>query len=298
MPTWDEILQVTTRQPALEQIDYYLSKMSEYTGHTTICYISAFSVIRENVPQPFHSIVDQDMQAFMTCSNKVSKDCLDLIIHTPGGDYEATKRLIYYLHSIYKYIRVFVPHLAMSGGTLIACAADEIWMGPYSSLGPTDPQILLEDKYIPIGAIINEFERAFAETIENPKKALIWTTRLNMIPSGLYAALENMRDNSNEYLKELLLKRNCKGMTERAIEDTVRVLNGFKYHTSHGRGLTIENAKNLNLNVRDLKDDDTLEDFVLSIYHSCTIFFQTSPAQKIIANNKQKRYIINYNPPR
>ena len=44
-----------------------------------------------------------------------------------------------YLLSIDKHIHVFIHHMAMSGGTLMACAADEIYMGPYSSLGPTDP---------------------------------------------------------------------------------------------------------------------------------------------------------------
>jgi ClpP class serine protease len=36
---------------------------------------------------------------------------------------------------------VFVPHFAMSGGTLIALAADEIVMSAHAVLGPIDPQI-------------------------------------------------------------------------------------------------------------------------------------------------------------
>jgi ClpP class serine protease len=79
----------------------------------------------------------------MTCSKGTKKDCLDLVVHSPGGDYEATKRIIHYLREVYQRIRAFVPHMAMSGATLIACAADEIYMGPYSSLGPTDSQVFI-----------------------------------------------------------------------------------------------------------------------------------------------------------
>ena len=38
-------------------------------------------------------------------------------------------------------VTAFVPHYAMSGGTLIALAADEIVMSEYAVLGPVDPQL-------------------------------------------------------------------------------------------------------------------------------------------------------------
>jgi hypothetical protein len=49
------------------------------------------------------------MQGFMTCSNKVKKETLDLILHAPGGDLEATKRIITYLRKIYKEINPSLP---------------------------------------------------------------------------------------------------------------------------------------------------------------------------------------------
>ena len=139
MPTWDKILKEVQDLSPVKIFEKYITALSRKTNRTTICYMSAFSVIKPPVPSPFHAIIDQDIQGFMTCSKDVDKNKLDLILHTAGGDYEATKRIINYLHETYKHIRVFVPHMAMSGGTLIACAADEIYMGPYSSLGPTDP---------------------------------------------------------------------------------------------------------------------------------------------------------------
>ena len=182
MPTWDKILIEVNNCTPIIVIDKYVKSLSEHRKRTAICYIAAFSVVKPPVPSPFHSIIDQDMQGFMTCSKKCDKKGLDLLIHTPGGDYEATKRIIEYLHGIYKNIRTFIPHMSMSGGTMIACASDVIFMGPYSSLGPTDPQILLKDRYVPMNAIIQEFKNAFKEVSADPSKALLWNERLKQIP--------------------------------------------------------------------------------------------------------------------
>jgi hypothetical protein len=293
MPTWDKIFSEVQQLPnSLAIVEKYISQLSELTKRTTICYMSAFSVIKPPVPQPFQSIIDQDMQGFMTCSKDTQKESLDLIIHTPGGDYEATKRIINYLQSIYKYIRVFIPHMAMSGGTLIACGADEIFMGPYSSLGPTDPQILLDEGYVSVNAIINEFIQAFKEVSTDPSKALLWNERLKKVPFGQLKAIENMRDNSLKYLVELLQKRNCIGKEIETVNGIAESLNGI--HSSHGEGIPLSCAEKMQLNVKDLSKEKELEDLVLSIYHAATILFQQSTVQKIIINQNKVSYINNY----
>lgn len=66
---------------------------------------------------------------------------LDLVLHTPGGLVVASLQIARALKLHKAKTTVFVPHLAMSGGTLIALAADEIVMCPHAVLGPVDPQI-------------------------------------------------------------------------------------------------------------------------------------------------------------
>ncbi|NOY64870.1 MAG: hypothetical protein GXO97_05670 [Nitrospirae bacterium] len=66
---------------------------------------------------------------------------LDLILHTPGGLVLASYQIAHALKGHKGKVTVFVPHYAMSGGTLIALAADEIVMGKHAVLGPVDPQI-------------------------------------------------------------------------------------------------------------------------------------------------------------
>ena len=66
---------------------------------------------------------------------------IDMILHTPGGLVIAAEQIARALKAHPAKVTVFVPHYAMSGGTLIALAADEIVMGPHAVLGPVDPQL-------------------------------------------------------------------------------------------------------------------------------------------------------------
>ncbi|HWP62409.1 MAG TPA: ATP-dependent Clp protease proteolytic subunit [Candidatus Binatia bacterium] len=66
---------------------------------------------------------------------------IDLILHTPGGLVLAAEQIAEALKRHPARVTVFVPHYAMSGGTLIALAADEIVMAENAVLGPVDPQL-------------------------------------------------------------------------------------------------------------------------------------------------------------
>jgi ClpP class serine protease len=66
---------------------------------------------------------------------------IDLILHTPGGLVLATEQIARALIRHKAKVTVFVPHYAMSGGTMLALAADEIVMDANAVLGPVDPQL-------------------------------------------------------------------------------------------------------------------------------------------------------------
>src|ERR1700720_934145 len=66
---------------------------------------------------------------------------LDLVLHTPGGLVLAATQIARAVFKRKGKVTVFVPHHAMSGGTLIALAADEIVMSEHAVLGPVDPQL-------------------------------------------------------------------------------------------------------------------------------------------------------------
>jgi len=88
---------------------------------------------------------------------------IDLIIHTPGGLALAAEMIATAVKLHQAKVTVIVPFYAMSGGTLIALAADEIIMEPYSVLGPVDPQI----GGWPSGALIHLIQKKPPESVSD-----------------------------------------------------------------------------------------------------------------------------------
>lgn len=84
----------------------------------------------------------QDSEAIIHALQRTDPEVpIDLVLHTPGGLVLSASQIARAIQHRKGKVTVFVPHYAMSGGTLIALAADEIVMCPHSVLGPVDPQI-------------------------------------------------------------------------------------------------------------------------------------------------------------
>jgi ClpP class serine protease len=88
---------------------------------------------------------------------------IDLIIHTPGGLALASLQIARALRNHKGRVRVFIPHYAMSGGTLIALAADDIIMSENAMLGPVDPQL---GQY-PAPSIVNVLNKKSVDKIDD-----------------------------------------------------------------------------------------------------------------------------------
>lgn len=86
---------------------------------------------------------------------------IDLVVHTPGGLVLAAEQIASALKRHTGKVTVLVPHYAMSGGTLVALAADEIVMDPDAVLGPVDPQLgSQQGGYYPAASILKALEQA------------------------------------------------------------------------------------------------------------------------------------------
>jgi len=102
---------------------------------------------------------------------------IDLILHTPGGLMLAAEQIAYALCAHKAAVNVIVPHYAMSGGTFIALAADNILMDKNGVLGPVDPQV----KNFPAASILAAVNQKDANELDDEtlihadisKKALI-----------------------------------------------------------------------------------------------------------------------------
>lgn len=92
---------------------------------------------------PFYRYIDiEDSEQVLRAIRMTPPDMpIAVIIHTPGGLVLAAAQIALALHDHKAETIAIIPHYAMSGGTLIALAADEIWMDVNAVLGPVDPQL-------------------------------------------------------------------------------------------------------------------------------------------------------------
>ena len=91
---------------------------------------------------------------------------IDVVLHTPGGLVLASEQIAKALSRHKAKVTVYVPHYAMSGGTLIAAAGDEIVMDPNAVLGPVDPQLQMPQGggYVPAVSLLKAME------VDNPNR--------------------------------------------------------------------------------------------------------------------------------
>src|SRR6266403_4182510 len=83
-----------------------------------------------------------DSEDILRAIRMTDKDVpIDIVLHTPGGLVLAALQIARALREHPAKVTAFVPHYAMSGGTLICLAANEIMMSPHAVLGPIDPQL-------------------------------------------------------------------------------------------------------------------------------------------------------------
>ncbi len=106
----------------------------------------------------------EDSEQVLTAIRMTDKEVpIDLILHTPGGLVLASEQIAEALLRHPGKVTVFVPHYAMSGGTLVALAADEVVMDDNAVLGPLDPQL----GQCPAASLLKVLEKKEAKDIED-----------------------------------------------------------------------------------------------------------------------------------
>ncbi|OLB93745.1 MAG: hypothetical protein AUH30_19405 [Candidatus Rokubacteria bacterium 13_1_40CM_68_15] len=149
---------------------------------------------------------------------------IDLIIHTPGGLVLAAGQIAHALKRHRAKVTVFVPHYAMSGGTLIALAADEIVMDPNAVLGPVDPQL----GQSPAASVLTVLDRKKPEDIDDQTLILADVSR---------KAIAQVKRTVQDLLSERMSPEQAASLAEKLTTGT----------WTHDYGIMAEEAKSLGL---------------------------------------------------
>jgi ClpP class serine protease len=154
---------------------------------------------------------------------------IDLVVHTPGGLVLASEQIALALIAHKAPVTVMVPHYAMSGGTLVAMAADRIVMDPNAVLGPVDPQV---GEY-PAAGILEAVGAKPAEKLED---------RTLILASIARRAMAEVRETVVRVLSG-------NGMPREKAEGVADALATGRF--THDRPIRLEQARELGLPVDD-----------------------------------------------
>jgi hypothetical protein len=308
MPTWGQLLRevnATPPQGGASPLDVvrrkYLALLSAHTGRNAILYTTRWT--QGGGDPSVISITQDDVQAMMEVVHGLDGTVgLDLILHSPGGSPDAAEAIVNYLRSKFQDIRAIVPQAAMSAATMLACASDEIVMGKHSSLGPIDPQFIVNGPagtfVLPAQAILDQFELA-KEQCRDPQLLGAWVPILPQYGPALLVQCKNAlllaEDLVAEWLKRwMLANEDDADARSRRIAKTLADHSAFR---SHGRPIHREAAKAMGLRIVDLEQDQVLQDLLLSVFHASNITFGNSIAAKIVENQVGATYLRHMNLP-
>lgn len=286
MPTWNAVnKQIDDLGNTPEACDNvrseYLKRAEAKLGRTVIAYYSGFL---QKASHPELAISDFDMNGMMAVVHGLDRERgLDLFLHTPGGGIEAARAIVEYLYQMFgKDIRVIIPQMAMSAGTMISCASKEIMMGKHSCLGPTDPQV----RGIPAMGVLAEIERAIEEIKAEPLKQMVWQQVFAKYPPAFIGDCERQVEGAKKMVAAWL-EGNMYASKANAAECASRTVNelmNYGEQTEHGQHYPADKAKELGLTVTMIEDDQEIQEAVLSVHHAFVATFARTANIKIIEN--------------
>jgi ClpP class serine protease len=177
---------------------------------------------------PFYRYIDiDDSEAVLRAIRQTpDENPIDLLLHTPGGLVLASEQIAYALRAHRGKVTVLVPHYAMSGGTLLALAADEIVMDEAAVLGPVDPQL----GGMPAAALVRVVAKKPIERLDD---------RTLVLADMAEKALRHMKQVVRDLLVESLGPEKADALAE-------ELAGG---HYTHDDPITVAEAKQLGLPV-------------------------------------------------
>jgi ClpP class serine protease len=166
---------------------------------------------------------------------------LDIVLHTPGGLVLAALQIARAVRDHKAKVTVFVPHYAMSGGTLIALAADQIVMSSHAVLGPVDPQLGAK----PAASLIKVIEQKAINEIDDETLVLADIGR---------KAIEQVKKTARELLERQLSPQQAETLAEKLSTGT----------WTHDYPILPREATEFGLNVSTDMPDEVLQ--LMSLY--------------------------------
>ncbi|RLG03147.1 MAG: hypothetical protein DRN61_05310 [Thaumarchaeota archaeon] len=183
---------------------------------------------------PFYKYIDiEDSERILRAIRMTPQDMpIAIVIHTPGGLVLAAAQIALALKEHKAKTIAIIPHYAMSGGTLIALAADELWMDQNAVLGPVDPQ-LSDPRHgaIPAASLLKVVSEKGRERIRED-----------------YLILADIAEKAVKQLEDLVYSLTKDRLGEEKAREIAKVMVEGRW--THDYPITVEEAKKLGIQVK------------------------------------------------
>ena len=196
-----------------------------------------------------------------------------VVLDTVGGIVEVVERMVTVIRYHYNEVDFLVPDRAMSAGTVFVMAGNQIYMNYFSCLGPIDPQIEKDGRFVPAMSYLNQYERFFKKAESGQLNTAELILLNNFDPGELYQ-FEQARLLSQDLLANWLSTYKFRDWdthsstgapvtaeekTERA-EDIAEVLGDYERWRSHGRAISRDKLVSdpIRLKIERIEDNPNL----------------------------------------
>ena len=211
------------------------------------------------------------------------KDRIAIVLDTTGGYVEVVERMVYVIRKHYAEVYFLVPDRAMSAGTVFVMAGDQIFMSYSSCLGPIDPQIEKDGKFVPAMSYLKQYEQLY-EKAESGQLNTAELVLLNNLDPGELYHFQQLVKLSHDLLTEWLSTYKFKDWDIRSstsnpvppeekrkrAEEIAEVLSNHERWRSHGRMISRDtltsDSEGIHLKIEKIEDtpylSTALDDYV------------------------------------
>jgi len=284
----DRVLTRILNEPN-ENITRLIKEIQAKTNRKLIVYVANFN-------HPLGGIHLVDVLPFEEILRTIgSVKEVDLLLNSPGGEINATEKLVTMLRQRYDHIRVIVPNQAKSGATMVALASDQIVMGYLSELGPIDSIIAVPNpdgtvRSIPAQSILDSVDlmtQTIADAKKNGRPIEQFVAMAFRIDPSLWDMAIKAQALSAQFAQKWLTKHMCKGDANLAKQITTNFMD-VKRFLSHGRIIGVADAKEIlpKDSLVELGKDDPLWNMLWELYVRCEWRINTQRTIKFFANER------------
>ncbi|MBN1621454.1 MAG: ATP-dependent Clp protease proteolytic subunit [Endomicrobiales bacterium] len=252
-----------------------LDRISKLRKRSILTFASALS--KGNAPI---GIDYDDIVPIMDQLSNIQGEEIDIILETPGGYAEYAEQIVESIRTKFKDVAFIIPGAAMSAGTIMAMAGDDILMSPYSALGPIDAQIMQQGKRFSAHAFIEGLNKIKDEVADTGVLNKAYIPILQNVSPGEIQSAQNAYDFALDLVGKWLAKYKFKNWDkhktnpsligkpvtkEEKKQRALEIADKLRDHSiwkTHGRQIKINSLREMKLIIKDYSENAELYDAI------------------------------------